>query len=169
MKTLNLTLAAIALSAFSTVAQAQDSGAYGTLGVSSYDFDTYNATGRLGYNFNQFFGVEGEGSVGVSGYDEDEIEVDTKWDLGAYAVARVPLGESFEAFVRGGYSIVHVDVRAGTDTSSKDVDGFAFGGGLQYNIDSQSGLRAGYTRKEGNIGGVVVDGDVWDVSYVRKF
>jgi hypothetical protein len=69
MKYLNLILAAITITAFSATAQAQDSGAYGTIGVSSYDFDTYNVTGRLGYNFNQFFGVEGEGSLGVSRYE----------------------------------------------------------------------------------------------------
>jgi opacity protein-like surface antigen len=81
----------------------------------------------------------------------------------------MPLGEDFEAFVRGGYSFVNVDVRAGADIGSKDVDGFAVGGGLQFNLDSQSGIRAGYTYKDMNIGGTVVESDVWDVSYVRKF
>jgi len=151
------------------VAQAQDSGAYGTIGASTYEFDTYNATGRLGYNFNQYFGVEGEGSVGIAGEEQNGVDVKTDWDLGAYAVGRLPITERVDAFARAGYSVVSLKAESGGVSIQDEADGYAVGGGLQYNIDDRNGIRAGYTYKEGEIEGVDVDADVWDVSYVRKF
>ncbi|WP_416878174.1 porin family protein [Litorimonas sp.] len=151
------------------VAQAQDSGAYGTLGASTYEFDTYNATGRLGYNFNRYFGVEGEGSIGVIGEEENGVETDTEWDLGAYAVGRLPITERVEAFARAGYTVVSVETETAGVKFQDEADGYAVGGGLQYNMDSRNGIRAGYTYKDGEIGGVDIDADVWDIAYVRKF
>lgn len=165
---------ALSMALFAGAAQAQDyqspdSGAYGTLGASTYEFDTYNATGRLGYNFNQYFGVEGEGSVGVIGDDSNGVETDTEWDLGAYAVGRLPVTESLDAFVRGGYSVVSVEVETAGAKFQDEADGIAVGGGLQYNLDARSGIRAGYTYKDGEIAGADIEADVWDISYVRKF
>lgn len=160
---------ALSMALFAGTAQAQDSGAYATLGASTYEFDTYNATGRLGYNFNRYFGVEGEGSIGVIGDDEAGVETDTEWDLGAYAVGRLPITERVEAFARAGYSVVSVEAETAGVTLQDEADGYAVGGGLQYNMDSRNGIRAGYTYKDGEIAGVDVDADVWDISYVRKF
>ncbi|RKQ69071.1 opacity protein-like surface antigen [Litorimonas taeanensis] len=169
MKFLKTTIATLALTGFAGQAMAQDTGAYGTLGVSTYEFDTYNITGRLGYNLNEYFGIEGEGSIGVIGEDDNGVEVDTEWDLGAYAVARLPLSNQFEAFVRGGYTVVSVEATVAGVTDSDEVDGYAVGGGVQYNLNDRSGLRLGYTYKDGDLNGVDLDADVWDVSYVRKF
>lgn len=164
-----LSTALFAGAAQAQVSGSQDSGAYSTLGASTYEFDTYNVTGRLGYNFNRYFGVEGEGSIGVIGDDSNGVETDTEWDLGAYAVGRLPLTESLDAFVRGGYSVVSVETEAAGVKFQDEADGYAVGGGLQYNMDARNGIRAGYTYKDGEIAGVDVDADVWDIAYVRKF
>ena len=48
---------------------------------------------------------------------------------------------------------------------SEDLDGFAIGGGVQYNWDELNGVRLGYTYNEAD----GADADVIDLSYVRKF
>ena len=162
MKFLKIALATAAMAGFASTASAQDSGAYVNVGVKTYEFDTYNVLGRLGYNFSENFGVEAEGSFGVIGNDDAGIDVDTKWDLGAYVVGRIPVSEQFDLFARAGYTNVNVEVNGVGDAN---FDGFAVGGGIQYNFDAQNGFRLGYTYNEGD----GLDADVIDLSYVRKF
>lgn len=165
MKFLKAALVASAIAGFSTSAMAQDSNTYFNVGVKTYEFDTYNLMGRLGYNFNENFGIEGEGSIGVIGEEEDGIDVDTKWDLGAYLVGRVEVSPQVELFARAGYTTVEVDIEGFGESVSENFDGFAVGGGLQYNYDSVNAVRLGYTYNEGDDLGA----DVIDLSYVRKF
>lgn len=162
MKFLKIALATAAMAGFASTASAQDSGTYVNVGVKTYEFDTYNVLGRLGYNFSENFGVEAEGSFGVIGNDELGVDVDTKWDLGAYVVGRIPVSDQFDLFARAGYSTVNVEVEGLGDA---DIDGFAVGGGIQYNFDANNGFRLGYTYNEGDDLGA----DVIDLSYVRKF
>jgi len=162
MKFLKTALVMTALAGFTSTAAAQDSGTYVNLGVKTYEFDTYNILGRVGYNFSENFGIEGEGSFGVIGNDDAGIDVDTRWDLGAYVIGRLPVSEQFDLFARAGYSTVNIDVEGLGDI---DADGFAVGGGIQYNLDDQNGLRLGYTYNDGD----GLNADVIDLSYVRKF
>ena len=169
MKFLKIALATAVLSSFASAASAQDTGTYVNVGVKTYEFDTYNILGRVGYNFSENFGVEAEGSFGIAGdsFDDfgDEIDVDTNWDLGAYIVGRYPVTESFDIFARAGYSTVEVEVSSGNLSESENFDGFAVGGGVQYNWDEQNGVRLGYTYNDGD----GASADVIDLSYVRKF
>jgi len=169
MNILKTVLATLAVSAFASTASAQDSGVYGNIGVKTYEFDTYNILGRLGYNFSENFGVEAEGSFGIIGEDEDllgtEVEFDTTWDLGGYVVGRLPVTEQFDLFARAGYSTVRIKVSSGNESESENFDGFAVGGGVQYNWDEQNGVRLGYTYNDGD----GASADVIDLSYVRKF
>lgn len=169
MNILKIALATALIAGSASVASAQDGGAYGNLGVKTYEFDTLNILARLGYNFNQYIGVEVEGSVGIVG-DDDEVfgiqtEVDTEWDIGAYAVARYPLTERFDIFARAGYTNTRVEVSVENDSDSFSLDGFAVGGGAQYNWDGKNGIRLGYTFNEAD----GADFNVIDLSYVRKF
>ena len=166
MKFLKIALVASAISAFAVSAQAQDSSVYINAGVQTYEFDTYNIVGRLGYNFTENFGVEGEGSFGISGDEIDGVDVDTDWSLGAYLVGRYPVSEQFDLFVRGGYTAVRVEAEGFGDSFEDTVDGFAIGGGIQYNFDANNGVRLGYTYNDGDDG---FEADVIDVVYVRKF
>ena len=169
MKFLKIALATAAVAGFASTAASQDSGVYVNAGVKTYEFDTYNILGRVGYNFSENFGVEAEGSFGISGDSEtvfgEEVDFDTNWDLGAYVVGRYPVTENFDFFARAGYTTVEVEVSSGNVSDTEDLDGFAVGGGVQYNWDEQNGVRLGYTYNDGD----GASADVIDLSYVRKF
>ena len=76
--------------------------------------------------------------------------------------------EQFDVFARAG--VVHGEfkgkARSGATTVrvSDNDELFAGGAGVQFNFDANNGIRADYTRYEGD-----VDADVFGVSYVRKF
>jgi len=167
MKFLKAALAATALTAFAASAQAQDSNVYINAGVQTFEFDTYNVVGRVGYNFTENFGIEGEGSIGVVGEDETETRfgVDTKWSLGGFLVARAPVTEQVDLFARAGYTTVNIEVEGFGETEDVNADGFGIGGGIQYNFDAQNGVRLGYTYVDGD----GLEADVIDLVYVRKF
>lgn len=169
MKFLKITLVTAVFTGFASTATAQDSGSYASVGVKTYSFNTYNILGRLGYDFTKNFGIEAEGSFGIAGEDEtifgQEVEIDTEWDLGVYAVGRLPLSNGFDVFARVGYSTVSVEVSSGNASQSVDLDGFAVGGGFQYNWNKKNGVRLGYTYNDISGG----NADVVDLSYVRKF
>ena len=160
MKFLKAALAATAMTAFAVSAQAQDSNTYINVGVQSYEFDVYNLAGRVGYNFSENFGVEGEASIGVSSKDGAKI----KNSFGGYLVGRVPVSDQLDLFARAGYVSLNFSCDDCEGLSAND-DGFAVGGGIQYNLDDQNGVRLGYTYNEGD----VASGDVFDIAYVRKF
>lgn len=165
MKFLKAALAATALTAFAASAQAQDSNVYINAGVQTFEFDTYNVVGRVGYNFTENFGIEGEGSIGVIGDDVDGIDFDTKWSLGGYLVGRVPVSEQFDLFARAGYTTVNVEAEFQGESDDENFDGFAVGGGIQYNFNAMNGVRLGYTYNDGD----GIEADVIDLVYVRKF
>jgi len=169
MKFLKIALATAVMAGFASTVSAQDTGTYVNVGVKTYEFDTYNILGRIGYNFSENFGVEAEGSFGISGDSEtvfgEEIDFDTNWDLGAYLVGRLPVTNNFDLFARVGYSTVEVELSDDNESVSEDLDGFAIGGGVQYNWDELNGVRLGYTYNEAD----GADADVIDLSYVRKF
>ena len=153
-------LASAALLGTATAAAAQvapaDPAPYVTIGAEALDFDgvSGNAVGRVGYSWG-YFGVEGEGRLGLI-EDSDEFKID--YGLAAYGVGRIPVSQQFDVFARAGYHY--------TDTEFGDADGFAFGGGAQFNFGPEfaNGIRLEYTNLSD--GGSV---DVYGASYVRRF
>lgn len=147
-------VAAAAMLAAPTAAHAQW---YAGAGYTQYEFDNAQVggvTGRLGYNFTPHFGVEGEGTLGID--DDNGVELDNA--LGAYAVGRVPLGASFGVHGRVGYQTIEVD----TPLGGADDDGLSYGAGVSWQATPGLGIRADYTRFEGDedadalsLGGVV--------------
>lgn len=162
MNFLNGAIAAAVLSTFAVSAQAQDSNTYINAGVQTFEGDTWNIVGRVGYNFSENFGVEGEASVGVIGTDEDGFDVSTPYSFGGFLIGRYPVSDKFEFFGRVGYSATNFDVDGAGDIT---LDGIAVGGGIQYNLDDVSGIRLGYTAADVDVG----TADVIDLVYVRKF
>jgi hypothetical protein len=148
-------VAAVAMLGAPTAAHAQNW--YAGAGYTQYDFDDAEVggvTGRVGYNFNQNFGVEGEATFGVD--DDAGVELDNA--LGAYAVGRIPLGSNFGVHGRVGYANIELD----TPLGAAEDDGVSYGAGASWQATPGLGIRADYTRFEGDddadaisLGGVV--------------
>ena len=169
-----------------------ETGAYVNAGVDTLSFDAFGVSGKVGYNFNRFLGVEGQLGLGIiddSG-DVDGFDVEEGYDLfgGAFAVGRVPVTPEIDVFGRVGYYAAGLSGEVEDIEFDYDVDGFAFGGGVQFNFgpNMMSGIRAEYTNLDvDNIGDLEVDGtdfdideesadefgsgDLWSLSYVRRF
>jgi hypothetical protein len=135
-------VAAVALMAAPVSAHAQ---AYAGAGYTHFDYDGGDVgavTGRLGYRMHPNFAVEGEGSFGVE--DDDGIELNH--NLGAYAVGMLPVSSSFDLLGRVGYQTSEID----TPLGDADADGAAYGVGAQYRFTPAFGVRADWTRMEGD-------------------
>jgi len=189
MKFLKIVLASAAIAGFASTASAQDSGAYVNVGIDAVEFDAFNISGKIGYNINEYFGVEGQAALGVIDDkvidDGDEIKAGIDNSFGAFGVLRFPASENFDIFARAGYAFTQVGVSSGPASIGLDFDGFAFGAGGQYMWDGLNGIRLEYTRYDNNfdedsIPGLDADdiaeiedesfgADVFSLSYVRKF
>ena len=171
MKFLKTTLIAMAISTFAMSAQAQDTGVYVNLGAQTIEFDTGNVLGRIGYNFNEYFGVEAEGSIGVFGDSGDGLEIDVPYTVGGFAIAKYPITKKFDIFGRVGYSFANLEAEGFGEDLDLNIDGIGFGGGVQYSFDGSNGIRLGYTYQTfGDDSNVEVgDASVIDLSYVHKF
>ncbi|MGQ0533206.1 MAG: outer membrane beta-barrel protein [Caulobacteraceae bacterium] len=139
-------MAAVAAAAMLAVPTAAYADWYAGAAYTQYDVgdaDVGGVTGRLGYRMNPNFAVEGEGTFGVS--DDDGVELNHA--LGAYAVGILPIGSSgFSAHGRVGYQTVEVD----TPLGDADDDGLAYGVGLGWQATQRIGVRADFTRMEGD-------------------
>lgn len=164
MKLTKFAVATIAALTITGAASAQDSNTYGAIGVTSYDFDYYGLDGKVGYNFTENFGVEGQGVLGLTSKTEAGVDVKVDYTIGAFATARMPLNDQFDVFVRAGYHSTSVSAEANGISASTTASGYALGGGAQFNLDATNGIRAEYTVLDDN-GGL----DTFTVSYVRNF
>lgn len=185
MKLINITFLTCAVGSLSAAAFAQDqagnptqdSGLYGAIGATTYDFENYGADAKLGYNFNKYLGVEAQGTLGLTDHgsplcDRPECATATEkneYTVGAFAVARIPLSEQFDIFARAGVHNTKYNVKINNALRS-DYDvketGFAGGGGVQYKLDSKNAIRAEYTYLDYNEEGWA---GTATVAYVRKF
>lgn len=159
---------AAALSLLAAPAFAQVGSAYGNLGAKTIEFDTYSLEGKLGYQFTDYFSVEGQGSVGIIGDDEDGFEIDESYSLGGFFRASTDVGERFNFFGRIGYAVTEFEVE---DVADLSVDGVAYGFGGEYVFDTQNGVRLEYTAYDfGEENGVDIGtADTVSLSYVRRF
>ncbi len=155
--TMMAAVAAAALMAVPAVAHAEwyAGAAYSRYSVE--DADLGGVTGRLGYRMNPNFAVEGEGTVGV----DDDQGVELNHAVGAYAVGILPIGSSgFEAHGRVGYQTVELDTPGG----DVEDDGVAYGAGVSWQATPGLGIRADYTRMEGD-----EDGDAISLAGTMNF
>ena len=189
MKFLKIALTAAAIAGFASAASAQDSGAYVNIGVDAVEFEAFNLSGKVGYNINEYFGVEGQAAFGVVNdkitEDGEELEIGIDSTFGAFGIVRLPASENFDIFARAGYAFTQVGISSGPASVGLDFDGFAFGVGGQYMWDGLNGVRLEYTRYDNNFDTDSIDGldaedveelndlgfaaDVISLSYVRKF
>jgi opacity protein-like surface antigen len=173
MKFLKTVLAATALTAMAATAQAQDSNAYINVGIDAVEFDSYNISAKIGYNFTQNFAVEGQGAFGVIDDEIEDVDVGIDNSFAAFAKASLPLEGGSELFVRGGYHFTQIGGESGGVGASVDTDGFALGGGGQYMFTDRDGVRLEYTYYDLNVDEDLTDesgsANVYSLSYVRKF
>jgi len=182
MKALLAAASAAALAMLApAAASAQDAmtgGAYANLGYSYVDADGGHLdalTGRLGYKFNQWIGVEGEGSFGIG---SEDVTVDVgagpvtgsvklKHQLAAYVVGSAPVGPNTDLFARVGYGTNKFRVRALGVSDSDSVESFNYGVGVAHHFDGVNGVRVDWTRYDLKDG--LSTSDVFSISYSRKF
>lgn len=177
MKFIKIALATVAISTFTTAAQAQDSNVYVNVGVDAVELDAFAITGRVGYQFNQYFSVEGQGSFGIIDDSDDDLGLDINADylIGGFVRGAYPITDQFSVFARGGYhfSQLGVDADGFNDSFDFDFDGFAFGGGIEYIFDGKNGVRLDATFLDADIDedGFEASGtlETYSIAYVRKF
>lgn len=168
MKTLLLASAAAIVAAAG--ASAQDTGnvylgaGYTYVDVDGVEFDALNLRG--GYDFNQYFAVEGEALIGLGDEEVSGVDVSLEYLVGAYAKAQYPLNEQFSVFGRLGYAYTEVEGSAGGVTVSDDTDGFAYGVGGEWAFAGPNAIRVEYTRYEFEDDG---EADTFGASYIRRF
>jgi outer membrane immunogenic protein len=137
-------LAAVAAAALMAAPISAHAQAYVGAGYTQFqtdDADIGAATGRLGYRFNPNFAVEGEASTGV---DDDE-GVDLNHNAGVYARGILPVTGNFDVHGRVGYTTSEFDTPGG----DVEDDGLAYGAGAEYRFTPNLGIRADWTRLEG--------------------
>ena len=159
------------------------------LGEESADIIMLN--GRIGYRFNAYIAAEVEGGFGlggdsasrdnvpipVAGFGTVPVNLDANVDINTYgavfARAVLPVNQSLDLFIRGGYGTASADadVTATTDilggisvsdSLSDSIDGFAFGAGAEYHLTEKHGLRL-------DVSAINSDVQFFAASYSYKF
>jgi len=170
MKNVLFAAAAAAAVLVAAPAFAQDASSdvqwYGNLGYSFYDTDFGGAQvgavqARVGARFHNYFGIEGEGALGVDNDSVAGVNVKLNHSEAIYAVGFVPLSSQFDLIGRVGIGSTDFKV-AGVSDSESSVN---YGAGAQWSFDDSNAVRGDYTRFDGDN----VNADVWSLSYVRKF
>ena len=161
-----------AAQSWSDVWSTNEARGYGSLGY-SYAEDAYTGAvqGRLGIEMNRFLAFETEVGVGVKDKDFTVLGRDGslkhEWDAAGYVVGKVPVGENFEIFARGGYGHTEMKRTVADRTTDEGGDHWAYGAGAQFNLNRENGIRADWTRRD--FKGDRDSLDVYSVNYVRTF
>lgn len=169
MKFVKFAIATTALFGFASAAQAQDTGAYAAVSVDALNFDAYALSGRIGYNFSEYFGVEGQAGFGIIDDKETFQGIEAKAGIdnffAGFITARVPAGEQFELIGRVGYYSAEQSGSAAGISIAADADGIAAGLGAIFWLNEKSGIRAEYTYLDGDGG----NSDLFSLGYQFKF
>lgn len=152
-------MAAVAAAAMMAMPAAANAEWYAGAAYTNFDADGADigaVTGRLGYRLAPNFAVEGEASTGID--DEDGIELNH--NAGIYGVGILPVTSNLDLHARVGYQQTEV----GTPIGDFSDEGVGYGVGATYRFAPNLGVRADWTRLEGDneaeadaisIGGVV--------------
>ena len=148
MKTILIAAAAAAaLLAAPAFAQAQD--VYASIGIGVIDASPVKlgvATVRLGAQLSPVFGVEAEGSMGVSGDQILGVNYDMNSEYGAFLTARKAIGENGAIIGRVGYASAELEASVGPLSATDTQSGAAYGLGLEGKIGPSSSIRLDWTR-----------------------
>ena len=171
MKRLIFAAAAATTTVLGTAAAQEAHGSVGL--VVNEGFDDVGVAGRFGYDFTEFFGVEGE--LNYFSLSDDELDdlAGTDIDVNlfgyfAFAKAQYPVNERVSVFGRLGYGGLTIDVDAEGIGSESDTEGaFAYGVGAEFAVTPNGAIRADYTRIDlGDAGG---DEGFFGLGYTFRF
>jgi outer membrane immunogenic protein len=172
MKSLAFAAALLTSAALVAAPAAAQEGMTASLGYTHYDGDEVDVggvTGRLGYRFHPNFGVEGEATFGVNDDDVDVLGTNVNVELdnayGVYGVGYLPVSQNVDLFARAGWAKVEASGSSGPFTAELEEDGVGVGAGVQWRFGERVGLRAEYTRLEGEDDGV----DTYGLSLATQF
>jgi len=170
MKKLMIAAAAVFAAASAPAAIAQE--VYGNVGVSGLDGDGATltaATLRGGAFITENFGAEAEFSVGLGGESIQGVALDLETSFIGYAVGRLPMGDSTDLIGRVGYGSATIEGRTGGGSVDVDIDGFAFGVGIQHFFTESFGVRGDITRFEADEPNLDGGLDIYTISGVYRF
>lgn len=114
-----------------------------------YEDVTYGALLRAGYDFSQYFGLEGR-LLGTF-LKADPLGGEELRHLGLYAKPMYPIGEDFNIYALLGYG--WTQTKAGTNLTEIDEGGFSAGLGLEYDLSDMEDDREEDTFYEGGFDG----------------
>ena len=157
-------------------------GVYGNLGYSHITNDDDGEdtavgaiTGRVGGRVLPWLAIEGQASLGIMDDEETVSGVTTSvglnHELGVYAVGMFPVAPNADLFARVGFGLADfeaeirgpsINLRAEEDATYR-----AAGVGGQFFWDGVNGVRGEYTYLD--FYNEDAQGDMWSLSYVRKF
>ncbi len=169
--------------AYNTGLRAKTDYFYGEVGANAqYNIDDvsplFGGIARVGYQSPNYLGFEVEGSKGLTSDEQENYfgtipadfenaDYKSKYSVGAFAVARVPLGP-VKGLLRAGYHQSVFDVDSTTTALTEEIkgDGVAFGAGLEIPLNAKSSLRADTTAYDMNGDRYVVGSSI---TYQHKF
>ena len=128
-------------------------------------------SGRLGYRFNNWIGVEGEGATGIKSDTDNiggvDVKTELKHEFAGYVVGFAPIGPNTDLLARVGYGTTKIKASALGVSDSNSEESWNFGVGAQHHFDGVNGIRVDYTRQEFNHD--AGHANVWSAGYTRKF
>lgn len=139
-------MAAVAAAALMAMPAAANAEWYAGAAYTNFDYeggDVDAVTGRLGYRMSPNFAIEGEASTGL-----DDGAVELNHNAGLYGVAILPVTPNLDLHGRLGYQTTEVGTPLGEFTD----EGVGYGVGATYRLTPGFGVRADYTRLEGDEG-----------------
>lgn len=146
--------------------------------------DILMITARLGYRVFDYLAIEGESGFGFGGDDfstvipvdtdigiidvDTDVGVDVNSYAGIFARGILPVSDEFDLFIRGGYGTAEAEATAtgsfaglsASASESASIDGFAYGIGGQYNLNTRTGVRLDYTAIDGDTSVSIISGSV---------
>jgi len=126
-------------------------------------------TFRGGYEFSRHFGFEGQLDIGANSdtiiVGAAAVEIDLDYAASLFAVARAPVSENVNLFIRGGYTTAQVDVSVPGLTISPDGGGWGYGAGAELFFDERNGFRIDLTHNDFD----GTDATAFGIHYVRRF
>lgn len=129
----------------------------------------YAIGGKVGYNINESFSVEGRAlrGVGDATFQGAEIELDSI--LGAYLRAGLPTKSVFYPYAMIGIARSAATVsNSGTSVSDNDID-FSYGVGINVDISEDTAISLEYMSYYDDSKAVVTDVTAFSLSIMGKF